>query len=291
LSIKTNVIIDDGLMACLQQDIPIHHNLSRNGFIKFGEFDLYAALCRYVDNPLNNNGKIRTAIKRLGITDDRYVIESSGRRRTYAFSATDSLAVFERIIRNGLVYDYGYNDIEDSIYLDNGKIKPCYRKWCGMLERCYSPKWHIKKPSYKDCYVAPEWLTFSNFKKWFDSNNQEGYVLDKDILIKRNKEYSKETCIFVPEFINSLFIKRQGDRGSLPIGVHKSKGNNYIARISAKGKRIEVGRSAHPFGAFLAYKKAKEEFIKEVASEYLAGGLIGQRVFDALVNYEVEVDD
>ena len=47
--------------------------------------------------------------------------------------------------------------------------------------------------------------------------------LDKDILIKGNKIYSQDTCIFVPKAINSLFTNRKRFRGEYPIGVYKGK--------------------------------------------------------------------
>ena len=47
--------------------------------------------------------------------------------------------------------------------------------------------------------------------------NDEVMCLDKDILFKNNKIYSNNTCIFVPQFINTLFCKRQNDRGEYQI--------------------------------------------------------------------------
>jgi hypothetical protein len=45
------------------------------------------------------------------------------------------------------------------------KITPQYASWSHMLERCYSEKFHISKPKYKDCTVCEEWLKFQNFAK------------------------------------------------------------------------------------------------------------------------------
>ena len=46
-----------------------------------------------------------------------------------------------------------------------------------------------------------------------------------------------------------------------------------------------------PEEAFLAYKKAKEEYIKEVAQEYYDSGKIDQNVYDALLRYQTEITD
>ena len=59
--------------------------------------------------------------------------------------------------------------------------------------------------------------------EWIDKNYYEipgeQMCLDKDILCKGNKVYSRETCIFVPERINLLFTKCDNRRGDSPIGV------------------------------------------------------------------------
>ena len=44
-----------------------------------------------------------------------------------------------------------------------------------------------------------------------------------------------------------------------------------------------------PKQAFQVYKQAKEDYIKEVAEEYK--GKIDNRLYEALMNYEVEIDD
>ena len=58
----------------------------------------------------------------------------------------------------------------------------------------------------------------------------------------------------------------------------------------AGGKRF-IGYYVTPEEAFLAYKKAKEEYIKEVAQEYYDSGKIDQNVYDALLRYQIEITD
>lgn len=38
-------------------------------------------------------------------------------------------------------------------------------------------------------------------------------------------------------------------------------------------------------------KKTKEEYIKEIAEKYYKEGTISEKVYNALMNYEVEIDD
>lgn len=188
-------------------------------------------------------------------------------------------------------------------YISEGKYKPSinhkdtqqYRTWYRMLERCYDPKCHEKQPTYKYCSVAEEWHNFQNFAKWYDENYYEiegqRMELDKDILIKGNKVYSPETCIFVSGKINAIFTKNDVNRGDLPIGVNKS-GENYRARcMNGKGDngRVSLGNFKTPEEAFLAYKLHKEKHLKEIAEEFR--NLIPTKLYKALINYKVEITD
>ena len=78
--------------------------------------------------------------------------------------------------------------------------------------------------------MTDEWLNFQNFAEWYEKNYYEipGEImcLDKDILIKRNKTYSPETCVFVSNRINNLFVKNDYNRGEYPIGVNLYKRTN-----------------------------------------------------------------
>ena len=119
--------------------------------------------------------------------------------------------------------------------------------------------------------------------------------LDKDILVKGNKVYSPETCIFVPKTINSLFTKRQNDRGESVIGTSLTQNGKYRAYCSlinpktGKSKYEHLGCYETQEKAFEVYKYYKERNIKEVADYYK--DKIPQKLYDALYNYEVEITD
>lgn len=174
----------------------------------------------------------------------------------------------------------------------NGDVGiPSYASWKQMLTRCYSEAYKTKTPTYKSAIVCEEWKRFSQFKKWFDGNYVEGYVLDKDILIKGNKLYSPDTCCFVPQEINALLIKHDSKRGVYPIGVSKH-GKKYCARINVFQKgSVWLGSFNTPKEAFIAYKQAKESYIKDMAQKYFNNNKITRRVYDALMRYEVEITD
>jgi hypothetical protein len=170
-----------------------------------------------------------------------------------------------------------------------------YRVWNSMLNRCYSKNQANRHPSYKDCIVAKEWHNFQNFAKWHEENYnvetmQGRWDLDKDIIIKGNKIYSSETCCFVPQEINKLFVKCDKVRGNLPVGVYKNKNNNnFVARISKNKGREHIGVFNTPEDAFKAYKVKKELYVKEVAEKWR--NKIDDRVYQILSNYEVNIND
>lgn len=182
-------------------------------------------------------------------------------------------------------------------YMGQGKYgaktdKAAYSHWSHMIERCYSEKYHALCPTYNSACVSDEWKCFQNFASWYYKNiyfiDDERMCLDKDILFKRNKKYSAETCIFVPNSINALFIKRDNDRGKYPVGVHEQDGV-LVAAVMEHCKTVYLGRFKTVDEAFLAYKHEKERFIKEVAD--LMADKIPRKLYDALYRYEVEIDD
>lgn len=189
-------------------------------------------------------------------------------------------------------YGVGICDIPFSTY-SSDKVQRAYVLWSNIIARSCNDSVKYKHKTYKDCSVCSEWLLFSNFLKWFnDPTNgyKEGYAVDKDILIKGNKIYSPETCCFVPREINSLLTKSNATRGVYPIGVSK-RGKRFSARSNLYGKTKKLGMFDTPEEAFQAYKQAKESHIKEMATQYFNEGKITEKVYNALMMYEVEITD
>ena len=196
------------------------------------------------------------------------------------------------------IYGVGYLGEGKYKMSENGKLKRECKIWQSMLTRCYNPKYHEKEPSYKGCKVENYLLNFQHMGEWIENNYYEipGEVmcLDKDILCKGNKVYSRETCIFVPQRINSLFVKSNKARGDNPIGVSDLPSGNYRVNCSnGYGKLIPLGTYATKEEAFRVYKQYKEKVIKEVIDSY--EGIIPEpfysRLKDAMYNYKVEIDD
>jgi hypothetical protein len=189
--------------------------------------------------------------------------------------------------RNKLVYGIGINDADYNIQpIIDGKQVMCkyYSTWAKMLQRCYYPKLHARHPTYIGCTVTKEWLTFSNFKKWMMLQDWEGKCLDKDILIQGNKIYSPETCMFVSDAINLLFIKRDANRGQYKLGVSFNKGNDkYVAQCKIDGKTKHLGYYLTEEEAYQAYKVFKTAHIRSIANKQT-----DERLKQAMLNYVVE---
>jgi len=96
----------------------------------------------------------------------------------------------------------------------------------------------------------------------------EGKQLDKDIKFTGNKVYSPETCIFVPQQINSLLTDRRAERGSESQGVHFNiRDNKFQANCSVNGRKKHLGYFDKEEDAAVAYKEFKSKHVHGVAME------------------------
>lgn len=156
--------------------------------------------------------------------------------------------------------------INDATYKCTYKINgvtyqcPYYRRWVGMLTRCYSKRWLKNNPSYEKCSVHPDWHLFSNFKKWMQSQEWKGKHLDKDILSLGKPLYSPETCMFISPQINSLFNTGQFSmkQGKLPVGIYFRNGKYEVGCSTGESKRKWVGSYPTINEAVDAYLSAKK---------------------------------
>ena len=229
------------------------------------------------------------------------------------FSDTESIRCHQRYanFKKGAVKDYWLPTVYGVGRLENGKIydenkekRLPFKYWESMLKRCYNEPDLLRYPTYRSCKVCDEWLHFPSFEKWFNENyyecGEERMRLDKDILIKNNKIYSPDTAIFVPERINNFFTKTNARRGAYPIGVtYRPEEHKFVASMSKLDNeqhqtkhQIILGRFDNPEKAFIAYKKAKELYVKEIADIYLKKyPAFPIKLHTALYNYRVSITD
>ena len=193
-----------------------------------------------------------------------------------------------------LVYGVGINDadyvvqIKEEAGKKNGKRSrkrvwtcPYYNIWMNLLRRCFCPAFKKKHPTYEDVTVYPDWLRFSVFKAWMETQDWEGKELDKDILVPCNKTYSPETCVFVPRIFNTFVLESHARSNNLPIGVvYDEERGKYRAncRDPINNKNKFLGRYPTIEEAHSAWLKFKLECAKA-----LVEGYEDKRVVDALI--------
>ena len=207
-------------------------------------------------------------------------------------------------IRQGTIKDrlapavFGVGVLGDVLTTVDGVRLKEYELWKNMIKRCYSKNFHEKFPTYSSCSVSENFKYYPYFKEW--CNKQAGYTsqddkgnafqLDKDILVKGNKVYSEELCVFVPKEINMLMVKCGRKRGDNPIGVfYHNHDKKYVAKCKVSSKTVHLGYYLTSTEAFIVYKNFKESYIKEVANKWK--DQIDPKVYDALMNYQVEITD
>ena len=204
-------------------------------------------------------------------------------------------------VRNGLIKDpyspsvFGVG-ISGTKYpiSEGGVLTKEYVLWNNMLQRCYYDTYKKKYQTYKDCEVSENFKSYEYFYEWCNQQigfDNKDWHLDKDLLIKGNKVYNENTCVFLPREINTLLTKSTASRGEYLIGVCWNKTNKaFRARVSKnKGKQEHLGYFNTELEAFNAYKQAKEAFVKEQANNWKSQ--IDDRAYKALMNYEVGIDD
>ncbi len=191
------------------------------------------------------------------------------------------------------IFDVGFVGVGEYKTKQRGKQTKFYTTWRNMLKRACSENHKKEFPSYTECSVDMEWYNFQKFAKWMEQNynleTMEDWHLDKDILIKGNKIYSPETCCFVPQEVNSFFVKGKSRRGACPIGVNLHRDGKFMVSCNVNKKIKNLGYFTSEVKAFQVYKTFKENLVKELANKWK--GSITKECYQAMYNYKVEITD
>lgn len=170
-----------------------------------------------------------------------------------------------------LVYDIGVNDAKYSVRANSllGRVLcPYYRKWSGMLQRCYDNSRKFEGNTYQDCRVCDDWLVFTNFKSWMEKQDWQEKELDKDIINKGNKIYSPDNCSFVDKMTNMFIVDRLAARGKFLIGTHYDRSRNSFqsrCRNPFSKKQEHLGYFSCEKDAHNAWRKRKHELACQLA--------------------------
>lgn len=225
------------------------------------------------------------------------IIEGSKRRIKFNDSIGYEYDVDLSNIPNGNIhnpYKKTYNSVG---FLGSGKYnsvknKNIYVKWSSMIERAYSKNFKKSNKAYESVTVCEEWHNFQNFAEWYENNypkNVENIKLhlDKDLMQigVESKIYSPETCVFLPQKINSFIASLNKKNRTDRIGVRKYN-KKYVAVI----KEFEGGLPKY-LGSYDTLDDASNIYIKErkeqvkKAKKYLLDiGITDIRIHNALTN-------
>lgn len=184
------------------------------------------------------------------------------------------------------VYGVGVNDADYMITQKVNGVRlwdPAYKTWSNMLKRAYNRKYQVTHPTYSDVTVCKDWHSFRAFRNWWLNSYREDWQCDKDLLSPGNREYSHNSCIYVPRWLNSFLNGHGASRGELPIGVsfcnqtgrYRSHCNNPIT-----GKEHSLGRFATPEAANVAWRRYKLSLADKLKPEMDA---IDKRIYQNVV--------
>ena len=185
--------------------------------------------------------------------------------------------------------DYTIHEYRFEINSEGKKIRiptwtcPYYTKWTNMLKRCYDPLHRAAFPTYEGCYICDDWVYFTKFKAWMETQDWKGNQLDKDILFPGNKLYSPNTCVFVSPKVNSFVLEHDGDRGAYPIGVTlDKKSGKFIAqccpiiRVKPSNRIGSFNTPEEAHQAWLSYKLEQAYILAKMQPD--------ERVAEALIH-------
>lgn len=219
------------------------------------------------------------------------------------YNGYEVLCTYQNLIKGSVynpfhpkLYGVGFFGVGEYPAKIGDDIHPYYDAWRGVLRRTFDEKWHVKCPNYIGCEVDPCWYNYQEFCKWVEQQVFfKGYKLDKDLLIKGNKIYGPDTCVFLPNELNCIIASPTMDRNGTPIGVSKvwnpkARDKTWVANMSIRGakekrKSLCIGYFSTSEEASCAYIFAKENYVKERAQFWK--DKISPKAYDALLNWKV----
>ena len=133
--------------------------------------------------------------------------------------------------------------------------KHIYNVWKNIERRCYDPKC----PAYstygaKGITVSEEFKVYSNFRRWYEENEDGSHNLEidkdcKSFILNIPKIYSPNTCILLPPEVNT-FISTIGK------GIYLTTHNTYCVRL--RRKFVKINKNFKTLEEAIVYKKSKD---------------------------------
>ncbi|HFF9489160.1 hypothetical protein PTR91_00555 [Serratia bockelmannii] len=183
-----------------------------------------------------------------------------------------------------LVAGIGTNDLKDIKKQEKMGLTPeirekCYQAWKSRLEA---------ETVEKRATVSTEWLTYSNFARWWLDTRIEGWCIDKDWLVAGNKEYHPDKCVWIPNKINSLMNDGGKNNGLLKgVSIQQQKYKDvvykgYQARCMVGGVR-KSKYFKNPHDAHRQWQLWKIQEIDNVINEFSTDIRLDRRIVTRLI--------
>lgn len=171
-----------------------------------------------------------------------------------------------------------------------------YVVWRSINTRI-SDKFKAQHPTYKDssCLFKDyqelaEWCQ-SQYGYLLKDNNGDHWSLDKDLLVIGNKDYSPETCVFVPHRINKLMTICDASRGKYPLGVSWDSASKKFSSACQDGtKSVRLGRFIDPTEAHRSWQLFKAAQIIKVSQDEILPENVKQALLRRAVKIQEEYD-
>lgn len=157
------------------------------------------------------------------------------------------------------------------------------KRWNSINSRCNKNEKQLEiRPGYRN--VQNKFKDYQSFVEW--SVNQVGYkekdyrkggsssfwILDKDLLSNHSKEkfYSEDRCLFVPNRVNLFTVMRERTRGNSPIGTSWSHRDRvFETRISLGSYPAKhLGNFKDAMDGHRAWQKEKIAYAHRLAEEF-----------------------
>lgn len=179
-----------------------------------------------------------------------------------------------------MVHDAAINDVNwtaKPVLCGKRIHSPAYSAWSIIWARVSNGK----KKTYSDVTVCNAWHKFSEFVAWWELNQKEGWAIDKDLL-SDDRQYGPDTCIFIPNWLNSFCVTTNSRRGELPVGVTLEKNGKFMARVGTGrcDDREYLGCFGTKDEALEAWRKRKLELARDRKEEMDA---IDGRIYPRIV--------
>ena len=91
-------------------------------------------------------------------------------------------------------------------------------------------------------------------------------VLDKDLIVPGNKQYSAESCAFIPPWLNAFLAIFSPRKSTLPMGV-STEGPRFRSRFDSPAGQVRLGvfddaQEAHRVYLVFRLKRLEENILR-----------------------------